>query len=213
MDFELINKIKNMFDITLYNDEFFLWHLTYAREYSIKTMDWYIDTFKPNSVVDFGCGIGSYLESCYNKNIPNYKGYDIGGEYAKKYTPAFLHNHIEYLDCTKPIKTTQKYDCVITFETIEHIEPSGTDTFIKNLVNATDKNIGKILFTGAPPEQDGCGHINCQEKSFWIEQFAKYNFEVDNELTELVKNNWFNLNVGCPAYILDNLIILRFNGL
>jgi hypothetical protein len=42
-----------MFDLNLYNDEFFLWHLTYAREYSIKTMDWYIDTFKPNSVVDF----------------------------------------------------------------------------------------------------------------------------------------------------------------
>jgi hypothetical protein len=202
-----------MFDINLYNDDFFLWHLTYAREYSIKTMDWYIDSFKPNSVVDFGCGIGSYLESCYNKNIESFKGYDIGGESAKKYTPAFLHNHIIYEDCTKEIITERKYECVITFETIEHIEPSGTDTFIKNLVNATDKNIGKILFTGAPPEQDGCGHINCQEKSFWIEQFAKYNFEVDNELTELVKNNWFNLNVGCPAYILDNLIILRFNGL
>jgi len=211
VDFELINKIKNMFDITLYNDEFFLWHLTYAREYSIKTMDWYIDTFKPNSVVDFGCGIGSYLESCYNKNVEIFKGYDIGGESAKKHTPAFLHNHIIYEDCTNEILTERKYECVISFETIEHIEPSGTDMFIKNLVNATDKSVGKILFTGAPPEQDGCGHINCQEKIFWIEQFAKYNFEVDNELTECVKTNWLNLNVGCPAYILDNLIILRYN--
>jgi hypothetical protein len=198
-----------MFDIKLYNDEFFLWHLTYAREYSIKTMDWYIDTLNPKSVVDFGCGIGSYLESCYNKNIENYTGYDIGGEYAKKYTPSFLHNHIEYLDCTKPIKTTQKYDCVITFETIEHIEPLGTDVFIKNLIDATDLENGKILFTGASPDQDGCGHINCKEKEDWIKEFDKYNFIVDFELTEFVKNNWINLNVGCPNYILNNLLILK----
>ena len=199
-----------MFDITLYNDEFFLWHLTYAREYSIKTMDWYIDAFKPSSVVDFGCGIGSYLESCYNKNIPNYKGYDIGGEYAKKYTPSFLHNHIEYVDCTKPIQTPQRYDCVITFETIEHIEPSGTDTFIRNLVSATEINQGKILFTGATPDQDGCGHINSREKEEWIKEFEKHNFCVNTYETELVKENWNKLNVGCPNYILNNLLIFNF---
>lgn len=197
-----------MFDINLYNDEFFAWHLQYAREYSIKTMDWYIDTFKPNSVVDFGCGIGSYLESCYNKGVEKFVGYDIGGEYAKKYTPSFLHEHIHYLDCTKLIVTEQKFDCVMTFETIEHIDPNGNDVFIDNLVNATNKEIGKILFTGAPPEQDGCGHINCQEKSFWIDMFEKRNFYVDEELTEFVKQNWTNLNVGCPTYIVNNLIVL-----
>jgi 2-polyprenyl-3-methyl-5-hydroxy-6-metoxy-1,4-benzoquinol methylase len=197
-----------MFDINLYNDEFFSWHLKYAREYSIKTMDWYIDTFKPNSVADFGCGIGSYLESCYYKKVKNYVGYDIGGDFAKKYTPDILHENIFYVDCTLPIKTKQKYECVISFETIEHIEPSGTETFIENLVNATDVN-GKILFTGATPEQDGCGHINCRKKEEWVELFSKHNFVVDWEFTEFVKINWENLSVGCPEYILNNLIILK----
>lgn len=198
-----------MFDITLYNDEFFEWHLTYAREYSIKTMDWYIDTFNPKSVADFGCGIGSYLESCYNKNVENFVGFDIGGEYAKKYTPSFLHENIFYLDCTIPISMEKKYDCVLTFETIEHIEPSGTDTFIQNLVDACDLEIGKILFTGATPDQDGCGHINCREKEHWIKEFEKHNFIVDFDLTQFVKYNWENLNVGCPNYILNNLLILK----
>lgn len=200
-----------MFDINLYNDDFFSWHLTYAREYSIKTMDWYIDNFKPNSVIDFGCGIGSYLESCYNKGVEKFVGYDIGGEYAKKYTPTFLHNYIHYLDCTEPIVTDQKYECVITFETIEHIDPNGNEIFIENLVNATDKNSGKILFTGATPEQDGCGHINCREKSFWIKMFHNHKFYMDIQLTELVKKNWMNLNVGCPTYILNNLMIFTYN--
>lgn len=198
-----------MFDIDLYNDEFFLWHETYAREYSIKTMDWYIDAFKPNSVVDFGCGIGSYLEACYNKGIKDIAGYDIGGEYAKKYTPTFLHDYITYTDCTQIITTSQKYECVISFETIEHIEPSGTNVFIENLVNATDLKNGRILFTGAPPEQDGCGHINCKPKYEWIGLFAQYGFIVDTETTDIVKQNWADLNVGCPNYIIDNLIIFK----
>jgi 2-polyprenyl-3-methyl-5-hydroxy-6-metoxy-1,4-benzoquinol methylase len=41
-------------------------------------MNWYIERFQPNSVVDFGCGIGSYLESCYFNGIEKFKGFDIG---------------------------------------------------------------------------------------------------------------------------------------
>jgi hypothetical protein len=196
------------FDISLYNDEFFEWHLKHARHYSIETMNWYIERFQPDSVVDFGCGIGSYLESCYFNQVSKFQGFDIGGEFAKKYTPNFLHKYIEYVDCTTPIECGT-FECVISFETIEHIEPSGTDIFIENLVNATDKALGRILFTGAPPEQEGCGHINCQTKEYWIEKFAKHNFYLNDEMTNLVKDGWSKLDVGCPNYIIDNLLILQ----
>ena len=68
---------KEKFDISLYNDDFFEWHFKYAREYSIVTMDWLLEVFPFKSVVDFGCGIGSYLESAVAKNITKIKGYDI----------------------------------------------------------------------------------------------------------------------------------------
>ena len=77
---------EELFDINLYNDEFFEWHLKYAREYSMVTMDWLLKFIPFKSVVDFGCGIGSYLESAHDKNV-KIKGYDIGGDFAKKYTP------------------------------------------------------------------------------------------------------------------------------
>ena len=56
---------EEIFDIDLYNDEFFEWHLKYAREYSMVTMDWLLEFVPFKSVVDFGCGIGSYLESAF----------------------------------------------------------------------------------------------------------------------------------------------------
>jgi 2-polyprenyl-3-methyl-5-hydroxy-6-metoxy-1,4-benzoquinol methylase len=194
------------FDISLYNDEFFEWHLKYAREYSMVTMDWLLEFGRPfQSVVDFGCGIGSYLESAFAKNITKIKGYDIGGDYAKKYTPEHIQPFIEYLDCTKPM-VTEKYDCVISFETAEHIEPSGTNQFCDNLVNALGKH-GYLFFTGAPEGQDGCGHINCQSKAFWTFKFMERNLQMDSVMTSVVALEWKRL--GAPNYICDNLLIFK----
>lgn len=189
-----------MFDISLYNDEFFEWHLKYAREYSIKTMDWFIEKYKPHSVVDFGAAIGSYLESGYNKGL-EIRGFEISIS-AQKYTPWNIQDFIEYLDCTQPIDVG-KFDCVISFEVAEHLEPVGTDQFILNLINATRKH---LLFTAAPPGQLGTGHINLRPKEFWIEQFSK-SLKYDEEMTLDISENWRRL--GAPDYICNNLITFR----
>lgn len=187
-----------MFDLSLYNDEFFEWHLVYARDYQLKTFSWFLDKYKPRSVIDFGCGIGSYLEVAFEKEIL-VKGYDVS-EFASKYTPPQLRQFIEYTDCTKRIEL-KKYDCVLSFETAEHIQPEGTDQFVDNLKRAMGKY---ILFTGAPPGQDGCGHINLQPREYWIE---KFNLPVDEEMTKDVSDNW--AAIGCPTYISQNLIVFK----
>lgn len=191
------------FDLSLYNDDFFLWHNKNAHEYSVKTMDWFCDHFEPRSVIDYGCGIGSYLLSAHNKGIKDLKGFDIGGEFARKYTPKEIQKFIEYRDCTEEIKTG-KYECVISFETAEHIEPAGTDIFVSNLVNSL-KDFGLLLFTGAPPGQDGTGHINCQPKEYWIGKFEAYGLDRSNSLEKNIKEAWAEL--GAPKYILDNLLV------
>lgn len=198
------------FDISLYNNDFFAWHWEHARNYSILTMNDLINQFQIESVVDFGCGIGSYLESAFQKGIDpkGIKGYDIGGEHAKLWTPTSIQHLIEYRDCTEPIKTSMKYDCVISFETAEHIDPKGNDIFVKNICDAVTKT-GFILFTAAPPGQDGCGHINCHEKSFWLEKFENHKIYENQFLTLAIKDRWRALNVGCPDYILNNLIVMK----
>jgi cyclopropane fatty-acyl-phospholipid synthase-like methyltransferase len=186
-----------MFDLSLYNDEFFEWHVKYAREYSIKTMDWFLDNFNVRSVVDFGAGIGSYLECAHDRGL-EVKGYEIS-ETAKKYTPAIIQPFIEYRDCTKPIYT-KGYDCVISFETAEHINPEGTQQFIDNLQKATE---GYFLFTAAPPGQQGTGHINMHSRAWWIDRFTDLSYM--QKTTEVISANWARL--GAPKYICDNLIV------
>jgi hypothetical protein len=191
--------MPDKFDISLYNSEFFQWHQTHAREYSIRTMDWYIQKYKPSSVADFGCGIGSYLESAHNHKIP-VVGFDIAEE-ARALTPIAIRPFIRYFDCTKPIALLTPYHTVISFETAEHINPSGTDIFVDNLVCATGNT---LLFTAAPPGQDGTGHINLHPREFWVDKISK-RITYNESITKDISDNW--RNIGAPKYICDNLIV------
>lgn len=187
-----------MFDISLYNDEFFEWHQTHASKYSMDTMGWYLSNFKMKSVVDFGCGIGSYLQMAFVLGL-EIKGYEIS-EAAIKYTYPKIREFIEYLDCTYPIDT-KKYDTVLSFETAEHIRPEGTEQFVENILNAVGKH---LLFTAAPPGQEGTGHINLQSREFWIYQLTD-ELHYDVELTSFISKHW--RKIGAPNYICDNLIV------
>jgi 2-polyprenyl-3-methyl-5-hydroxy-6-metoxy-1,4-benzoquinol methylase len=199
--------MANKFDITQYDDRYFKWHRDHTRNYAIKNMDWYINQFKPASIIDYGCGIGAYLESGLNNGITKLKGYDIGGDYVKKYTEKSVQPYIEYLDCTLPL-ITDEYDCVISLETGEHIETKSSDQFVLNIANSTKKD-GTILFSAAQPGQGGSGHINCQPKSFWIEKFAIHSFIYDEPLTKQILKEWSLQKV--PDYIINNLIVFRYN--
>lgn len=198
---------NSKFKLEVYDDRYFKWHHIVTRNYATKTMNWFIDTYKPESIIDFGCGIGAYLESGLNKGITKLKGYDIGGDSLLPYINESIKEFIEFEDCTQIIDS-EKYDCVISLETGEHIEPSGSDNFIDNLCNST-KDKGLILFSAAPPGQSGTGHINCQPKSFWLEKFESRGFIEDEKITEFIVKNWKLL--GAPDYICSNLIVLNKN--
>lgn len=198
--------MEKKFDLSKYDDKYYRWFKDHTVVYILKTMDWYIDTYKPKSIIDYGCGIGVYLESGLRKGIKNLKGFDIGGESLKNYTDKKIQKYIEYIDCTELI-VTKKYECVISLETGEHLETSGSDNFVLNIINSTDK-LGTILFSAAQPGQKGTGHINCQPKQFWIDKFKKYNFKVDHDLTNKISTEWSKLKA--PKYICDNLIVLKY---
>lgn len=196
------------FDIINYDERYFKWHRDNTRDYAIKTMNWYIQEFKPKSIIDYGCGIGAYLESALINDIYDIKGFDIGGDNVKKFTDEAVIKYIEYTDCTKPI-STKYYDCVISLETGEHIETESSEQFVKNICNSTKRD-GVIIFSAAQPGQSGTGHINCQEKIFWKERFLFNSFVYDDLLTEYITDNWSRL--GAPIYIKNNLMIFKYKN-
>lgn len=163
-------------------------------------MEWYCEQYQPKSVLDFGCGIGSYLLGALNKGC-DVIGIEIS-EKAKAYTHVNIRPYIHYCDLMELIIMEYR-DCINCFEVAEHIEPNKSDALIEKICTFSN---GRILFSAAPPGQGGCGHINEQPKEYWLELFAKYGRKPLESTTEHIAANWKRL--GAPDYIVKNLIVL-----
>lgn len=152
---------------------------------------WIGKNFKNKKVRDMGCGPGIYVEAI-KKHVEDVKGYDID-ERIKNKPNLELKNLFEVDDPA---------DLVICLEVAEHIE----NKFNKDIIESMYKNIkpgGTLIWTAAFPGQGGDGHINCQTRDFWLEQFTGrglvYNHETTESLKEYIKQGsymgWFLINL------------------
>jgi hypothetical protein len=65
-----------------------------------------------------------------------------------------------------------------------------------------------VVVTCAPPGQTGHGHINCREKSFWTELFAREGF-LPSEADRLALLEEFARFPRLSSFIPANLMVFR----
>lgn len=170
-------EIKN-FDETQYNHEFisklydrgfFYRNYRDKRWKNLNMARLLHEYFGFSSVVDFGCGIGSYIEIFKSRGC-EVKGFEYGFEAAKEFYDmvGLTKDEIAFGDVTKKIALEKKYDAALCIEVAEHIPTSKSNMLVSNLTNATDD---LIIFSAAKIGQGGTGHINCQNKEFWTDLF------------------------------------------
>ncbi len=165
-------------------------------------LEYFPDT---KSVIDFGCGVGTWL-SVFNQNgIEIIHGLD--GEYVLKNELLIENNNFQPSDLKNEIKLENKYDIALSLEVAEHIPEDRAETFVDNLVNSS--NI--IVFSAAIPGQGGDDHINEQWQSYWISKFEKRGFTLKGDLKDKIWNNdnvefWYaqNINIFIKNTIIKN---------
>lgn len=119
-------------------------------------MGWYLP--KNQSIVDFGCGNGSYV-AALDKTHYDVLGIEGDSSTIVEYKGCYVEQ-----DLTEPfsIKTING----ICLEVGEHIPPEYASQFIDNLTN----NVQNILILSwAIPGQVGYGHVNCQTNQ-WVQK-------------------------------------------
>ena len=172
------------FITNLYNTDFHNYHYTVFRPKNKNFGKILLELYNFNSIIDFGCSIGSLLEVFLEAN-KTIKGYEYCYEqclHSIQKIP-YLENYIEHGDVSTDL-VNEVYDASVSIEVAEHIPTEYSESLVKNLVYSTN-NI--IIFTAATPDQGGTGHINCQEPSFWINLFNKYNCKLDIHETDKIK--------------------------
>jgi SAM-dependent methyltransferase len=128
--------------------------------------------FSPKSVLDVGCGIGTFLGTFRGLGIADVIGVDgdwVNRELLRKHMPLerFMAQDLE-----RPLDLRRRFDLAICLEVAEHLRESSSETLITSLTTASDV----VVFSAAIPGQGGQNHVNEQPLSYWIERFRKRGF-------------------------------------
>jgi len=126
--------------------------------------------WKPNSLLDVGCGLGTWLKAALNFGISDVlgiDGIDIPVDRLLVSSKLFKQQNL-----TVPWSLGRRFDAVICLEVAEHLE----DNFANNLVQTLTYHSDVIIFSAAPPWQSGQQHVNCQLPSYWQALFNQHGF-------------------------------------
>lgn len=192
------------FDINQYSNRYYRRHFVQYRAWENAIGENIVKTLSPSSIIDLGCGVGSYLEGVLKAGCNDMLGIEISFEKAKAYFVDEIKSYIQYGDITTNLNLNRTFDCVMSFEVAEHIEPESTYAFINNLTQLSDKY---IIFTAAPPGQKGTGHINTRNMDFWIKEISSNRFSYQEDMVKVFASLW--KEYGTEWYILRNLMVFK----
>jgi SAM-dependent methyltransferase len=131
---------------------------------------WIISLLSPKSVIDVGCGTGTWLSVFEEHGVSNIFGID--GGWVPKDRLEISREHFQVMDLRQPIGIPNKFDLVLSLEVAEHLPAADADRFIAYLTSLGPV----ILFSAAIPGQGGDNHLNEQWPAYWIALFEKNDF-------------------------------------
>lgn len=129
-----------------------------------------VDLLQPQSVVDVGCGDGSWLAAFQDAGVQRIVGVD--GAYVDPEILAIPRNAFRAADLTRPLKMEDRFDLAICLEVAEHLPADAADVLVETLTALAPV----VLFSAAIPHQGGEQHLNEQWPDYWIDRFSEHSF-------------------------------------
>lgn len=157
-------------DQQLYTERF------YARQYpgsfrsAVVVRDILFEHFVPTSVIDLGCGIGTWLKAFSESGVRRIHGRD--GVWVRDRLLISPDNFLPSDLSEVVVGDMERFDLAMSLEVLEHLPPSASGNFVASLCNLADV----ILFSAAIPGQGGTHHINERWQSFWAEIFLSHGY-------------------------------------
>ncbi len=160
--------------------------------------------FRPGGCTDVGCGPGMVVRRLRELGVEAW-GLD-GSRHALAYAHADVRPFLDLVDITAPgvpVNRSPKDGLIICTEVAEHLEARHA----AGLVALLCAPMAPIVFTAAPPGQDGHHHVNCQPQAYWLGMFAERGVICDWEATSTLKARWSGLKR--LSHMQKNVMVLR----
>ncbi len=153
------------------------------------------ELFRPTSVVDVGCGIGTWLRVAQQLGVGSVVGID--GEYARRAGLLIDETDFRAVDLASPLGVIERrFDMAFCLEVAEHLSETRAEGLIRDVCSLSDV----VLFSAAIPCQGGTSHINLQPQSAWAARFESHGYSAFDVIRPLIWHDdsvepWYRQNL------------------
>lgn len=145
-----------------------------------------VELLQPQSVIDVGCGVGTWLSVFTEFGVEDIFGVD--NDYVDKKLLEIPEERFLPTDLKRPLRINRQFDLVMSLEVAEHLPGECAGTFVDSLTR-----LGPVvLFSAAIPFQGGTHHINEQWPEYWAQYFQDGGYAA---IDWIRKEIWQNDNV------------------
>jgi SAM-dependent methyltransferase len=155
---------------TAYSEAFFAQQRDVSRRSASVVVPMVLDLVGPRSVVDVGCGVGTWLSVVVENGISDVLGLD--GEYVNRDRLLIPADRFLARDLRQIVRLERSFDLAFCMEVAEHIPPGSADNIVDTLTGLAPV----IVFSAAIPFQGGIDHVNEQWPEYWAEKFKTRGF-------------------------------------
>jgi SAM-dependent methyltransferase len=155
---------------------------------------------RPGSAIDVGCGTGALMLALERVGV-RCTGFDRAPAALEQCRARGLT--VSQLDIVRDPLPSDRADLALSTEVAEHLPESAADRFVELLTTLAPT----VLMTAALPGTGGKDHVNEQPGEYWIAKFAALGFAHEQELTQLLKEEWEAAGVD-PIYF-RSLLVFR----
>lgn len=152
------------------------------------------DLVSPKSVLDVGCGVGTWVKAWVDAGLDDVLGVD--GDYVDRDSLACPSDKFHSHDLNAPLFLGRHFDLVSCLEVAEHLPDTSAAVLVQSLVRHGDV----VMFSAAVPRQGGTHHVNEQWPSYWAKHFLEFGYDAFDIVRPEIWDNdgiewWYRQNI------------------
>jgi len=181
---------------SIYNDRFYRNRESSVDRSARTAVPLILDLIAPQSVVDVGCGTGTWLHVFQSHGVTDILGVD--GPWCSDVLRVIPSENFAAIDLRLPFSLPRRFDLVLCLEVAEHLATDRATSLVDDLCRLAPV----IAFSAAIPGQGGTGHVNEQWPTYWASLFEQRDFKAVDVLRPAL---WDNASVS--AWYAQNMIL------
>lgn len=181
-------------DMKKYNKDFYESRREGSRRSAEEIVPIIMEMVRPESVIDVGCGVGTWLSVFRDMGIEDIFGVD--GEWVEIEMLQIPQERFLSFDLKRPLIINRSFDLAVSLEVAEHLPEESAEPFVDSLVRLAQV----VLFSAAIPLQVGKGHLNEQWPDYWADHFERRGYLVVDAIRKKIWQNddvdyWYAQNI------------------